>query len=189
MPSPEAFVEATWTASPRRSLPAAFNPSTPPASRIPPSPLSHTGKKRKRKGEQDDLNGKIAELQERRQALLSPEGQDKYYRFGQMMEELARTAVAEKQHSAMVKAMSFSAFCPGCRRLVRSLNGSWTFALLLHCYSLFVFSLILHIVSLILHIVCFTYFAHYLFTYFAPFLSFIPHNFTYLYLNKTANKY
>ena len=107
MPSPEAFGEATWTASPRRSLPAAFNPSTPPASRIPPSPLSHTGKKRKRKGEQDDLNGKIAELQERRQALLSPEGQDKYYRFGQMMEELARTAVAEKQHSAMVKAMSF----------------------------------------------------------------------------------
>ena len=107
IPSPEAFVEATWTASPWHSLPAAFNPSTPPASRIPPSPLSHTGKKRKRKGEQDDLNGKIAELQERRQALLSPEGQDKYYRFGQMMEELARTAVAEKQHSAMVKAMSF----------------------------------------------------------------------------------
>ena len=74
---------------------------------MPPSPLSHTGKKRKRKGEQDDLNGKIAELQERRQALLSPEGQYKYYRFGQMMEELARTDVAEKQHSAMVKAMSF----------------------------------------------------------------------------------
>ncbi|TNN27071.1 hypothetical protein EYF80_062785 [Liparis tanakae] len=31
----------------------------------------------------------------------------KFYIFGQTMEELARTAVADKQLSAMVKAMSF----------------------------------------------------------------------------------
>ena len=77
---------------------------------MPPSPLSHTGKKRKRKGEQDDLhNGRISELAECRRAVLSLEGMaspDKYSIYGQMMADLARSAVAEKRHPGMVKTMN-----------------------------------------------------------------------------------
>ena len=89
---------------------------------MPPSPLSHTGKKGKRKGEQDDLhNERTSDLEERRRAVLSIEGMaspDKYARFGQMMADLARSAVPEKRQD-----IEPYAYATGRRRHVQCINS------------------------------------------------------------------
>ncbi|XP_056447321.1 LIM domain-binding protein 3-like [Gadus chalcogrammus] len=104
--SPEAFFEAT--ALPRPNLPA-FSPSTPSASMMSPSPPSHTGRKRKRRGQLDDfMSERVADLEERRQTVLSLESMvapDEYARFGQVVGDLARTALQESRHPLMMRIL------------------------------------------------------------------------------------
>ncbi|XP_060936202.1 E3 ubiquitin-protein ligase RNF12-B-like [Limanda limanda] len=103
IPSPEVFVQASTSASLRPSLPASFTPSTAPASMMLLSPLSHTAKKRKRKGEHDDggLARDRGDLEERRLALLGNVSQpDEFARFCQTVEDMV-TMPPEKRPTAM----------------------------------------------------------------------------------------
>ncbi|CAB1454722.1 unnamed protein product [Pleuronectes platessa] len=110
IPSPEAFVQATTSASPRTSLPASFTLSDPPASMMPPSPLSQTTKKRKRKGEQDIgcLACHRVDLEERRLVLLGimsePEG---CVRFVNTLEDIVRAMPPEMRRAAMDRVSTY----------------------------------------------------------------------------------
>ncbi|XP_062268139.1 osteocalcin 2-like [Platichthys flesus] len=104
IPSTEAFVQSTTSASLRPSSPASFTLSDPPASMMLPSPLSRTAKKRKRKGEQDigGLTRVRGDLKELRLALLGNISEpDEYARFGLTVGDMVRAMPPAIRRSVM----------------------------------------------------------------------------------------
>ncbi|XP_062268127.1 uncharacterized protein DDB_G0271670-like [Platichthys flesus] len=107
IPTPEAFVQATTSASLWPSLPASFTLSDPLASMKPPSSLSRMAK-RKRQRQQD--NEVMEFLEQRCTALLQHKKEaDQFSRFGATLADVMRKMPAETKHEAMRKIYNIAA--------------------------------------------------------------------------------
>ncbi|XP_053283210.1 inactive protein tyrosine kinase pTKL [Pleuronectes platessa] len=103
---PEAFVRATTSASLLTSFPASFTLSDPPASMMPPSPLSRMPK-RKRQRQQDNVVMEF--LEQRGTALRQHKEADQFTRFGATLADVMRKMPAERKHEAMCKVYNIAA--------------------------------------------------------------------------------